>query len=170
MKILVITLLLPFMVNAQSGNGFDDFFKETLTWKDTEKAGDVSDVLRNGLLVAPFVTSFFTEDTKKRSLQTGGIILFTGLLTRGLKHVTHRQRPDKSDYKDFPSGHASSAMVGATLSCGMIKEMCIPAYVAAISTGLLRVMANRHHMSSVIFGLGIGHANGLWLPQLTASW
>lgn len=163
-------IALLFSFNLMADNNFDNFFKETLTWKDTEKADDISDVLRNGLLVAPFITSFFTEDPKKSALQTGGILLFTGLLTRGLKHVTHRERPDKSDYKDFPSGHASSAMVGATLSCGMVKETCIPAYVAAISTGLLRVMANRHHMTSVIFGLGIGHANGLWLPQLTATW
>lgn len=163
-------LILLFSLNLSADNNFDNFFKETLTWKDTEKARDVSDVLRNTLLVAPFVTSFFTDDPKRSALQTGGTILFTGLLTRGLKHFTHRQRPDGSDYKDFPSGHASSAMVGATLMCGMVKETCIPGYVAAVATGLLRVMGNRHHMTSVIFGLGIGHANGLWIPQLTASW
>ena len=156
--------------NAQSNNGFDDFFKKTLTWDDTKKADDISDFLRNSLILAPFVTSFFVNDPKDAALKAGGTLLFNTLLVKGIKELTQRERPDGSDKLDFPSGHAATAMAAATLTCSMAKKSCPIVYTTAVAVGALRVMANKHHATSVIFGWGIGHTNGVLIPSFIASW
>ena len=41
------------------------------------------------------------------------LYILTYLLTELLKYTTHVLRPDKSDYKSFPSGHMSSVYFSA---------------------------------------------------------
>jgi membrane-associated phospholipid phosphatase len=77
-----------------------------------------------------------------------------------LKHSTHQLRPDGSTYNSFPSGHTTTAFVGAEI---MNQEFgwrspwySIAGYTMATATGVLRVMNNRHWLSDVITGAGIG--------------
>lgn len=83
-----------------------------------------------------------------------------GLLTFSLKRITAVPRPDTKEPTSFPSGHTAQAFATATF---MAKEYghrsiwySIGAYTVATGIGTMRVMNNRHWVSDVLVGAGIG--------------
>jgi membrane-associated phospholipid phosphatase len=77
-----------------------------------------------------------------------------------LKNTTDVPRPDNSTYNSFPSGHTAQAFVAATF---LHKEYghksiwySIGGYSIATTVGVMRVMGNRHWLSDVFVGAGIG--------------
>ncbi len=77
-----------------------------------------------------------------------------------MKHTSDVTRPDGSNNHSFPSGHTATAFLTATL---LTKEyghrtpwVGIGAYTVATSTGLMRMMNNKHWLSDVLTGAGIG--------------
>jgi len=86
-----------------------------------------------------------------------------------LKAVVHEERPDHSDNKSFPSGHASMAFAAArSIDKEFRKESIwipIAGYAAATAIGVERVASDRHHWYDVAAGaaLGIGSAELTWL-------
>jgi len=92
-------------------------------------------------------------------LYAGSMLVSEGIAT-GLKYSTHILRPDNSAYNSFPSGHTTSAFTGAELlnqeygSSSVLYP--ILGYGAASATGMMRLMNNRHWLSDVLVGAGIG--------------
>jgi membrane-associated phospholipid phosphatase len=82
------------------------------------------------------------------------------MLTFPLKELTHVTRPDASNDKSFPSGHTSHAFAAATFMAKELKDKSIwygvGAYTIATGVGVLRIMNNRHWVSDVMAGAGIG--------------
>ncbi|MGM9811364.1 MAG: phosphatase PAP2 family protein [Muribaculaceae bacterium] len=89
---------------------------------------------------------------------------FSALLMGGavntLKHSTNVVRPDGSNNHSFPSGHTATAFMTATM---LTKEyghksawVGIGAYSVASATGLMRMANNKHWLSDVLTGAGIG--------------
>ena len=83
----------------------------------------------------------------------GGVVL-------SLKETTNVRRPDGSNDKSFPSGHTATAFMTATM---LSKEYgcrspwySIGAYTAATATGFGRMANNKHWLSDVLVGAGIG--------------
>lgn len=81
-------------------------------------------------------------------------------MTHLLKKVTHVQRPDFSDHASFPSGHTAQAFAAAAFLSEEYKDR-LPwapyvAYGIAASVGALRMANNRHFISDVLAGAGIG--------------
>ena len=82
-------------------------------------------------------------------------------MTCSLKKITAVPRPDDPMTKtSFPSGHTAQAFATATF---LSKEYghksiwySIAAYSMATTVGALRVMNNRHWVSDVLVGAGIG--------------
>lgn len=77
-----------------------------------------------------------------------------------IKYTAHVQRPDGSNYKSFPSGHTATAFMTAMM---MHKEYgdrspwySISAFTVAAVTGVSRQLNNRHWISDVLAGAGIG--------------
>jgi len=77
-----------------------------------------------------------------------------------LKHYTHIQRPDYSNYNSFPSGHTAQAFAAATFLNEEYKRtfkwMPYVSYGIATSVGVLRMANNKHYISDVLVGAGIG--------------
>ena len=82
------------------------------------------------------------------------------LLTEGIKMVVGRPRPDGTS-SSFPSGHAASAFTAATVLQGHYGwKAGVPAYAVATYVAASRLHDNKHYLSDVIFGAGIGIATG----------
>jgi hypothetical protein len=83
-----------------------------------------------------------------------------GVATFGLKKVTHRLRPDGSDYNSFPSGHTANAFLGAEFMAQELGDKSIGysaiGYSFATATGILRMYNRDHWFSDVVAGAGFG--------------
>ena len=85
-----------------------------------------------------------------------------------LKAVVNEERPDHSDNKSFPSGHAAIAFAAArSIDKEFRKESIwipIAGYAAATALGVERVVSDRHHWYDVAAGaaLGYGAAELTW--------
>lgn len=91
-------------------------------------------------------------------LGLSGLIL--GATELGLKHATHRLRPNEADYYSFPSGHTGAAFLGAEFLAQEYGDQSpvytVIGYTFAVTTGIFR-MANRDHwFSDVVAGAGFG--------------
>lgn len=89
-----------------------------------------------------------------------GLALNVGMVQL-LKRTIDQTRPDGSDNRSFPSGHASMAFLGATLmhhEYGLTRSpwYSIGAYSTALATSMARQLHNKHWLSDVMVGAGIG--------------
>ncbi|GAB2546857.1 phosphatase PAP2 family protein [Spirosoma aerophilum] len=77
-----------------------------------------------------------------------------------LKHTTNELRPDGSNTLSFPSGHTANAFTGASLLdrefSGVSPWIPLGGYAMATSTGILRMTNDKHWLSDVLVGAGIG--------------
>ena len=121
-----------------------------------------SDVGRDGLVIVALGLPAVQGDwqgTKQAAFSIGA----TSLVTTALKETISEERPDGSNDKSFPSGHASvSFAAAATLYKRNGWEVGIPAHVVAVVVGVARVKADKHFVHDVIAGAAIGEAAG-WL-------
>lgn len=90
-----------------------------------------------------------------------------------LKNTTNVTRPDGSDNKSFPSGHTATAFMTATMLTkeygGVSPWIGVGAYSVAAATGLMRVANNKHWLSDVLTGAGVGilaTEAGYWITDL----
>lgn len=83
-----------------------------------------------------------------------------GVSVYSLKIKTGKLRPDGSDNRAFPSGHTASAFVAAEFMTQEYKDVSpwygIAAYTMATATGSLRMLNNKHWLSDVVMGAGVG--------------
>jgi hypothetical protein len=82
-------------------------------------------------------------------------------MTQILKTVVKKERPDSSNSRSFPSGHASAVFTTASILHQHYGwKVGIPAYSVASYVALSRLPSNRHFLSDVIFGSALGIAVG----------
>lgn len=79
----------------------------------------------------------------------------------GIKYTTSEMRPDGSTRNSWPSGHTATAFMAATIlhkEYGLTRSpwYSVGAYTLATATGVMRVLNNRHWVSDVLSGAGIG--------------
>lgn len=82
----------------------------------------------------------------------------------GIKQLSIETRPDSSDRYSFPSGHTAEAFVSAEFLHleyrGRIHWSVIAAgYGVGIGTAYLRMAHNKHWLSDVVAGAGVGIAS-----------
>lgn len=86
-------------------------------------------------------------------------VLMAGVVNT-LKRTTNVTRPDGTDRHSFPSGHTATAFMTATMLAkeygGRSPWISIGAYSMASATGLMRMANNKHWLSDVMTGAGIG--------------
>ncbi len=85
--------------------------------------------------------------------------IITVALVQSLKRITNVTRPDGTPHS-FPSGHTTQAFMGATALYLEYKDTNMPlsysGYVIGSVAGILRMTNNRHWISDVLAGAGIG--------------
>lgn len=81
-------------------------------------------------------------------------------ISHGIKHTTRVERPYEGVFNSFPSGHTTTAFMGAEMLRREYGEeypgIAIAGYTVATGIGLLRIYNNRHWVSDVVAGAGIG--------------
>jgi hypothetical protein len=95
------------------------------------------------------------------------ILLMANIIANGtvfsVKGWSHERRPDGSDFASFPSGHTAEAFVGAEFMRLEYKDVSpwygIAGYAMATATGMLRMYNDKHWMSDVLAGAGVGIAS-----------
>jgi hypothetical protein len=95
------------------------------------------------------------------------ILLMANVIANGtvfsVKGWSHERRPDGSDFASFPSGHTAEAFVGAEFMRMEYKDVSpwygVAGYAMATATGMLRMYNDKHWMSDVIAGAGVGIAS-----------
>jgi len=109
--------------------------------------------------------------------QTALYILSVGIMgvtTTTIKHLADRPRPDRSNNYSFPSGHTANAFAAAEFLNQEYRDVSpwigYAGYTVAAATGALRLYNNKHWLSDVVAGAGIGIASTkiayLIYPQL----
>ena len=103
--------------------------------------------------------------TSKNSLIDRSIYLSAGFLlssaiTLPLKKTMSVLRPDGSDSKSFPSGHATTAFAMAQWLREEYKAsnplLSYSGYFIATASSISRVSYHKHHLADVLMGAGIG--------------
>ena len=88
-------------------------------------------------------------------------MITNGVITELMKRSFGRVRPNGGCCKSFPSGHTSHSFTVATIANELYgKEVGIAAYCLAALVATSRIHDNKHYLSDVIFGAGLGTAVG----------
>lgn len=101
-------------------------------------------------------------------VNTGASVVVAFGAKTALKAMISEERPDHSDNKSFPSGHAAIAFAAARSIDKEFRKDCIwipiAGYAAATAIGVERVASDRHHWYDVVAGaaLGFGSAELTW--------
>lgn len=148
----------------------DEFFLSNFEVREerNEKFLNFSSHLDDYLQHAPSLTafSFSVAGLKGRHDLPNQAALFlkSELLMLGvvysLKYTVGEARPDTGRKNSFPSGHTAQAFTAATF---FAKEygyksvwITIGSYTVATTVGVFRMLNNRHWISDVLVGAGIG--------------
>jgi membrane-associated phospholipid phosphatase len=92
-------------------------------------------------------------------------------ITYSLKYTVRRERPDESSRDSFPSGHAAQTFASATVLARRFGARAAwPAYGAAAFVSLSRVNQQRHFLSDMVFGTGLGIAVGWNTTRGPSNW
>ncbi|HHH54908.1 MAG TPA: phosphatase PAP2 family protein [Bacteroidetes bacterium] len=97
---------------------------------------------------------------KDRTIILGTAYLIMGTTVTATKKITAIERPDGSNFNSFPSGHTATAFMGAEFLYQEYKDVSIwygiSGYLVATGTGFFRMYNNKHWLTDVAAGAGIG--------------
>lgn len=113
------------------------------------------------------------DKTTRRLKFAFSSLVTVGATTGLLKVAVGRERPNQaSRLMSFPSGHTSAAFgIAEVIRTLYGRRASTPFYLAAVITGISRIHDNKHYISDVIAGagLGIGLVRGFALAQQWAG-
>jgi membrane-associated phospholipid phosphatase len=105
--------------------------------------------------------------TNEMRFDTFKSLLFTSSITQALKISIGQKRPsgpkkykpftNDNDYHSMPSGHATRAFTFATVFSNHYPEYKIYAYTLASLIAVSRLYEDRHYLSNIVVGAGIGY-------------
>jgi hypothetical protein len=169
----------------------DRWARRELRWNDVKTAGAISDVLVFAIPVGAAVTlglSARADGAGRREVSEDLLMVTEAaslavLLTQASKLAAGRVRPDAwarggrttaDDRMAFWGGHSAfafSVAAGATQVARLRgragwKWLAVASFAGAAATGWLRVSADRHWLTDVVVGAGVGTAVGLAVPLL----
>jgi len=159
--IIPTTLLVSGLILNQESLKFDarNWVRKHYAIPDTR----IDDVLQHIPLAMMYIGDLaYQRPTNEVMRQTRHLLVSQGL-TLGvvylLKEVTKEQRPTGGS-RSFPSGHTAYSFAGATVFYHAFKDnskvLAYLGYLPATMTAVYRVLRDKHWVSDVVFGAGIG--------------
>jgi len=124
----------------------------------------VEDYLQFSPAAAAYVMKFCkvesTHNLLDMTILYGLSNVLAGGIVQGTKMITGRERPDNSNNNSFPSGHTETAFVAAEFLHQEFKDksvwISVGGYTVATFVGVARIYNNKHWLSDVITGAGVG--------------
>ncbi|MDO4210715.1 MAG: phosphatase PAP2 family protein [Bacteroidales bacterium] len=163
-------LAFPAVAIALGGAGVKNHLFDTNS--DRERWTTIDDQLQYVPIVAYAGLGFIPgvkhrHNFGERFLAGATAYVFMTGMAQGLKHIVREPRPDTGKENSFPSDHTATAFCGAEL-CRLEygNAYGAAAYAFAATTGVMRVVNNRHWCNDVLAGAGIGFLSahiGYWL-------
>lgn len=148
-------------------------FSMSETWKTS--IDDYTQYLPYGLLIGLKAGGYQGRSSWTRLVASAAAsnLIMVGLVN-GMKYTIKERRPDNTSENSFPSGHTATAFCAATIlhkEYGLTRSpwFSVAGYGIATATGMMRVLNNRHWISDVLAGAGIGIIStelGYWLMDL----
>lgn len=155
--------------------------QETVWQDNPHKTTNIDNYLQFGPAVAVYGLNALgihgAHNFKDRTM----LLVMSSLIADGTAFVvkgwSHELRPDGSDHLSFPSGHTTQAFASAEFMRLEYKDVSpwygIAGYAMATATGMLRVYNNKHWISDVIAGAGVGIGStrlAYWLYPKMQHW
>lgn len=153
MKRIVVCVVLTLCLGKAHG--------QVLETVDAEEKGNFNSVTQKG-------QSPLCHNWPRFAVNTVASVAVAYVGKTALKAVVNEERPDHSDNKSFPSGHAAMAFASArSIDKEFRKDspwISVAGYTAATAIGVERVVNDRHHWYDVLAGaaLGFGSAELTW--------
>ena len=148
----------------------DEFFLSNFEFREERNenfmnfSNHLDDYLQHVPSATVFVLSIAGIDGRHTLANQVAIFLKAELLTiatvYGLKYSVGEARPDTGKANSFPSGHTAQAFAAATFLSreygGRRIWINLAAYTTATTVGIFRMLNNRHWISDVLVGAGVG--------------
>lgn len=127
-------------------------------------AAHVDNYLQFAPAAAVYALNLVGIKGKHSLVDATGIYLLSEAIMSGtvfsVKRMTNRERPDHSGFNSFPSGHTANAFAAAEFLTQEYKDVSpwygYAGYTVATATGVLRMYNNKHWLSDVVTGAGVG--------------
>ncbi len=125
----------------------------------------IDDYTRYAPIVQMYAADIFGVESRNHWFDQTKNLLISSLVTSAattfLKKEVDKPRPgDPTKLNSFPSGHTSMAFVSAAVLFEEFIDtsplLAYSGYLFVVTTGSLRMMNNKHYLSDVLVGAGIG--------------
>ena len=150
-------------INSSDGALGKENLQEKIITRFPDFQSNADDYLQWAPVVEIYLADLLGAEAKNNVFhQTKYLVISlvaNSILTSGLKQITGQTRPNGHDYS-FPSGHTSHAFTSATVLYHEFKDteklLAYSGFLFAGATGVLRVLNNKHWVSDVLAGAGLG--------------
>ena len=144
---------------------------------DAARASDrMRDAAVAGYLLTALAVPSEGSSARLSALGVGIVALYgQGAVIGGGKELSARRRPDDSNHKSFPSGHAGTTSAAATLGRQHLAYIDMPPAARtalvfgfeglAVGTAWARVEARKHYATDVLAGYALGHFTAAFLHK-----
>ncbi|UUF12909.1 MULTISPECIES: phosphatase PAP2 family protein [Flavobacterium] len=142
---------------------FNNQIRDEFT-EDIDRKVSIDDFSRYVPAVSVYALNAFGVEGKNNMRDRSVILITSTIINVGtvfaLKSLSNVERPDGTSNNSFPSGHTAIAFAGAEFLYQEYKDKSIwygvAGYAIATGTGIFRMYNNRHWLTDVAAGAGIG--------------
>lgn len=142
---------------------FREYFQQKVQNSKFRTNTKIDDYIQYTPIAQLYIADIYSSKTKNEVFQQTKNLaiaeIFTAIIVESIKHTANIKRPNGHDFSFF-SGHTSQSFTGATALYLEYKDSnklyALSGYGFSTLTGVLRVTNNKHWLSDVLVGAGIG--------------